>query len=129
MIVDTSAIIAVLFEEDGFEGYVDILLRTPNCRMSVASLVEISLVANRRLGPGANKQCDALLLKTEIAIEPVTLEQALIAREAFLNFGKGRHPAGLNFGDCFSYALATATGEPLLFKGDDFSKTDLISAS
>ena len=66
--------------------------------------------------------------RAAISIEPVTVEQALLAREAFSDYGKGRHPAALNFGDCFSYALAKATGEPLLFKGDDFQKTDVIPA-
>jgi len=99
MIVDTSAVIAVLFEEPGFEVYVDLLLRTPNCRMSAASFVELSFVANRKLGPSANGQCDAFLLKAGIVVEPVSLEQALLARQAFIDFGKGRHPAGLNFGD------------------------------
>jgi len=77
------------------------------------------------IGPNAGRQCDVFFRRAEIVIEPVTVEQAHLARQAFLDFGKGRHPARLNFGDCFAYALAKATGEPLLFKGDDFSKTDI----
>ncbi|MDQ2901463.1 MAG: type II toxin-antitoxin system VapC family toxin [Acidobacteriota bacterium] len=83
---------------------------------------------NAGFGPEAGRQCDMFLRRAEILIEPVTVEHAHLARQAFLDFGKGRHPAGLNFGDCFAYALAKATGEPLLFKGDDFSKTDIRAA-
>jgi ribonuclease VapC len=74
------------------------------------------------------QQCDALLRDIGVVIEPVTVEQAYLARQAFHDFGRGRHPAGLNFGDCFAYALAKTTGEPLLFRGDDFDKTDVLSA-
>ena len=74
------------------------------------------------------RQCTALLRSSGIAIEPVTEEQAHRAHQAFCDYGKGRHPAGLNFGDCFAYALAKVTGEPLLFKGEDFAKTDVVSA-
>ena len=81
-----------------------------------------SRLANR---PDAARQADAFFRRAGIVIEPVTLEQGQLARQAFLDFGKGRHKAGLNFGDCFSYALAKATGEPLLFKGDDFARTDI----
>lgn len=73
-------------------------------------------------------QVDMFLSRARIIVEPVTMEQILIARQAFRDFGKGKHKAGLNFGDCFSYALAKATGEPLLFTGDDFSKTDIVPA-
>jgi ribonuclease VapC len=74
------------------------------------------------------QQCDALFRRVGIVIEPVTVEQAHLARQAFHDFGKGRHVAGLNFGDCFAYALAKITGEPLLFKGEAFKKTDILSA-
>lgn len=82
----------------------------------------------RRVGPYAPHQCDMFFRQAGIVIEPLTVEHALIARQAYQNFGRGRHPGGLNLGDCFAYALAKATGEPLLFKGDDFSKTDVIAA-
>ena len=81
-----------------------------------------------QIGPDAGRQCDAFFRRAEIVIEPVTVEQAHLARQAFLDFGKGRHAAGLNFGDCFAYALAKITGEALLFKGEDFKKTDITPA-
>jgi ribonuclease VapC len=86
------------------------------------------MVIESQIGPEGSRQCDVFLRRAEISIEPVTVEQAQFARQAFLDFGKGRHPAGLNFGDCFAYALAKATGEPLLFKGEDFAKTDIVGA-
>ncbi len=82
----------------------------------------------RQTGPGAARQCDMFFRRAGIFIEPFTVEQAHIARQAFHDFGKGRHAAGLNFGDCFAYALTKVTGEPLLFKGKDFKKTDVVSA-
>jgi len=85
-------------------------------------------VVEGQIGPEAGRQCDVFFRRAEIVIEPVTVEHAHLARQAFLDFGKGRHPARLNFGDCFAYALAKATGEPLLFKGEDFSKTDVKAA-
>jgi ribonuclease VapC len=95
--------------------------------MSAATFVEISIVAESRGGHGI-RHLDALVRSARIHIEVLTEEQALLARQGFADYGKGRHSAGLNFGDCFSYALAKATGEPLLFKGDDFRKTDVQSA-
>jgi ribonuclease VapC len=95
--------------------------------MSAANFVELAIVIESQIGPNAARQCDAFFRRAKIAVEPVTVEQAHLARHAFLDFGKGRHPAGLNFGDCFAYALAKSTGEPLLFKGEDFNKTDILS--
>jgi len=86
------------------------------------------MVVEGQFGTEALRQCDALVRRVGIVIEPVTVEQAYAARPAFHDFGKGRHPAALNFGDCFAYALAKVTGEPLLFKGEDFKKTDIVSA-
>jgi ribonuclease VapC len=86
------------------------------------------MVIEGQLGPEALRQCDMFLRRAEIVIESVTVEHAYLARQGFLDFGKGRHPAGLNFGDCFAYALAKASDEPLLYKGQDFSKTDIRSA-
>lgn len=129
MIVDTSALVAVLLGEPEFDEFTLLIEDSVQSRVSAVSFVELLIVMEGRIGPSAISRIDAFLLRTAITVEPVTYEQALLARKAFLVFGKGRHPAGLNFGDCFSYALAKATGEPLLFKGDDFSKTDLISAS
>jgi len=129
MIVDTSALVAVLYREPEAAAFARIIHDAGACRMSVASYVELSMVIEKQLGPNGMRQAEAFLRRAGIALEPVTLEQGELARQAFLAFGKGRHKAGLNFGDCFSYALAKATGEPLLFKGEDFSATDIEKAA
>jgi ribonuclease VapC len=87
-----------------------------------------TIVIEGQFGAEVVRQCDTLFRRAGIAIEPVTTEQAHAARQAFHDFGKGRHPAGLNFGDCFAYGLAKVSGEPLLFKGKDFKKTDVVPA-
>jgi ribonuclease VapC len=96
--------------------------------VSAVSYMEASMVLISKRGEGIESILDTMLAEGEIAIVPVSVMQAQIARKAFLDFGKGRHPAGLNFGDCFSYALAKQRGEPLLFKGNDFSQTDVLVA-
>jgi ribonuclease VapC len=128
MILDTSALAAIFFGEPELELYVQVIHDAVRCRISAANFVELSMVVEGQIGPEAGRQCDVFFRRAEIVIEPVTVEQAHLARQAFLDFGKGRHPAKLNFGDCFAYALAKATGEPLLYKGDDFSKTDVRPA-
>jgi ribonuclease VapC len=125
MVVDTSALIAVLLREPTADRLSRALDGAPSIRCSVASLVEASMVMHGRLGEQGERELDALLRRLQVEAIPVTLEQAELARSAFRRFGKGRHPAGLNFGDCFSYALARALGEPLLFVGNDFSQTDV----
>lgn len=95
--------------------------------MSAGNFIELSIVIESQFAE-VGRQCDALFRRIGIVIEPVTIEQAHLARQAFHDFGKGRHAARLNFGDCFAYALAKLTGEPLLFKGEDFRKTDITSA-
>lgn len=127
MIVDTSALMAVLLGEEDAGIFKQRILDN-DCAMSVASFVETSIIAESSGGDGGIRQLDAFLLKAGILLEPVTEEQAYAARQAYSEFGKGRHPAGLNLGDCFSYALAKVTGEPLLFKGRDFLKTDVLPA-
>ena len=124
MIVDTSAVLAVLFREPDAERYATAILTAAPCRMSVASLLEASIVIGTR-GDTAGAELDALVAEAGIELVPVTHEQVEVARHAWRRFGKGRHPAALNFGDCFAYALATTTGEPLLFKGEDFLQTDV----
>lgn len=94
----------------------------------MANYVELSIVIENQLGPEGMRQAEAFFRRAGIMIEPVTVEHGELPRQAFLDFGKGRHKAGLNYGDCFSYALAKATGEPLLFKGNDFSQTDIAAA-
>jgi len=128
MILDTSALAAVLFGEPEAVLFTELIHNADRCLMSAASFVELSIVVEAQIGPDAGRQCDIFFRRAGILIEPVTVEQAHLARQAFLDFGKGRHPAGLNFGDCFSYALAKVTGEPLLFKGEDFKRTDIPSA-
>jgi ribonuclease VapC len=128
MILDTSAIIAILFNEDDAEIYAQAITLADSCRLSAATFVETAIVVEAQTKNNGGRQLDAFIRRAGITIEPVTEEQAHIARQAFIDFGKGRHPAGLNYGDCFSYALAKATREPLLFKSKDFAKTDLSTA-
>ena len=130
MILDTSPLIAILAKELDSELYVGAIsrVRRGRCRISAANFVELSIVIEGQFGAEVLRQCDALFRRVAIVIEPVTVDQAYAARQAFHDFGKGRHAAGLNYGDCFAYALAKTAGEPLLFKGEDFKKTDIISA-
>jgi ribonuclease VapC len=97
--------------------------------MSAVGLLEVSMILQSRRGSDAIRDLDLLILRLRIEIVPFTESQARLAREAFKRFGKGRHPAGLNFGDCMAYALAKETGEELLFLGSDFSKTDIVAAT
>ena len=129
MIIDTSALVAVLYGDPERAHFAGLIHDAESCSISVATFVELSMVIESQLGPDASRQVDTLFRRVGIEIEPVTLEQGLIARQAFIDYGKGRHTAGLNFGDCFSYALAKAKGEPLLFKGRDFSFTDVAVAA
>ncbi len=128
MILDTSAVLAIVLGEPGFEVFVDAIASAPSCRISAASFVEASILAESRIGDQGIRQCDSFFRTSRICVEPVTEDQALLARQGYSDYGKGRHPAGLNFGDCFAYALAKATGEPLLFKGQDFRQTDIQPA-
>ena len=128
MILDSSSIIAILAKEFDSERYIQAISRAPQCRISAGNFVELSIVIEGQFGSEVLQQCDALFRRVRIMIEPVTIEQAHLARQAFHDFGKGRHAAGLNFGDCFAYALAKFTGEPLLFMGEDFKKTDIVPA-
>ena len=128
MIVDTSAVLAILFAEPDAERYARAISNAPVCRMSVATFVEISIVMESQTGDRGSRQWDQFFRRAGFALEPVTEEQAYAARQAWPDFAKGRSPAKLNFGDCFSYALARTRGEPLLFKGADFSRTDVSSA-
>jgi ribonuclease VapC len=128
MIVDTSAVLAILFNESDAETYARAISEADSRRMSAASFVEAAVVVEAQTKESGSRQFDAFFRRAGIVIEPVTEEQAHAARQAYTDFGKGRHPAGLNFGDCFAYALAKVTGEPLLFKGNDFRKTDVKAA-
>jgi ribonuclease VapC len=128
MILDTSALVAILYREPEAAAFAQAIHAADTCRISVANWVELSMVVERQLGPDGMRQAEAFFRRADIIVEPVTVEHGHLARQAFLDFGKGRHKAALNFGDCFSYALAKATGEPLLFKGEDFSRTDIQAA-
>ena len=128
MIVDTSAIISILFDEDEADHFDEAIVNAPHCQMSVVSFLETVMVLEGRRGDPAGDQLDAYLEAAAIELAAVTVEQAQIARSAWRRFGKGNHPAGLNFGDCFAYALAESTGESLLFKGRDFALTDIEAA-
>lgn len=125
MVLDTSAILAILLDEPEINTFSVAIERDPVRLLSAASLVEASLVVESRHGEAGRRELDLLLQTVGIEIVPLDARQAEMARHAFRTFGKGRHAAALNLGDCFSYALAQVTGEPLLFKGNDFSKTDV----
>ena len=128
MIIDTSALVAILFDEPDAAAFAEAIVAAEVRRISAATFVETSIVVEAQTRGSGASQLDALLRTATIGIEPVSEEQARVARQAFVDFGKGRHPAGLNFGDCFSYALAKVTGEELLFKGEDFASTDIERA-
>ena len=128
MILDTSAVIAILRAEPEASAMAEAMSSAGARGISAVSYVEAAVVIDSSHDPIASRRFDDFFREAEIVIEPVTFRQAKIAREAYRDFGKGRHRAGLNFGDCFSYALAKATGEPLLFKGDDFRHTDIEPA-
>jgi ribonuclease VapC len=129
VIVDSSAVVGILKSEPEAEALLDAMVSARNRRMSAATFVEVCVVIDSSRDPVKSGLLDNLLRRYDIQIIDVTSEQANIARAAYRDFGKGSgHPARLNFGDCFSYALAKVTGEPLLFKGDDFGHTDLTPA-
>jgi|SRR5277367_1849651 len=125
MIVDSSAIIAILQDEPDAKTFAAALMRDTARRMSIVTWVEAAIVTDGNRNPVLSRRFDDLLRDIHMRVETVTPRQAEIARQAYRDFGKGRHKAGLNFGDCFSYALAKEMDEPLLFKGTDFARTDV----
>jgi ribonuclease VapC len=127
MVVDTSALIALLSMEPESARLAVALESDATRLISAATVVEAGLVIESRYGPVGGRELDLLIAKAGLSTEAVTAEQADVARDAWRRYGKGRHSAGLNFGDCFSYALAKVTGEPLLFIGDDFTHTDIAA--
>jgi ribonuclease VapC len=128
MVLDTSALVAILFDEPERHDFVGMILAARRRLVSVATVVESSIVVEARRGEAAGRELDLFLHRANIQSIAVDEEQAQIARAAWRRYGKGHHPAGLNLGDVFAYALARATGEPLLFKGDDFAQTDIVAA-
>jgi ribonuclease VapC len=125
MVLDTSALLAVLLNESEAAAFRLAIEADPVRLLPAATLVETAIVIEARVGEVGGHELDRLLQKADVEVVAVDAEQAELARQAFRMFGKGRHAAGLNCGDCFSYALAQPSGEPLLFKGDDFAKTDI----
>ncbi|MCC6197436.1 MAG: type II toxin-antitoxin system VapC family toxin [Burkholderiales bacterium] len=125
MIVDTSALLAILQDEPERRAFNEAIEAADACRMSAATFVETSIVVDARFGAEGLQALDRLIEIADIEIVPVDLTQARAARDAYRRFGKGCDPAGLNYGDCFSYALAAVLREPLLFKGTDFEQTDV----
>ena len=125
MVIDTSVLVSLLFDEPDADQFELAIEADPRRLMSAASILETSIVVESRFGEAGGREFDLLLYKAQIEIVAVTLEQIDIARHAYRTYGKGRHPAGLNFGDCFVYALCKLSGEPLLFKGAVFSQTDV----
>ena len=129
MIVDASAVIAILRDEPEAPSFASALETASRCRMSAVNFVEAAVVNDGSRDPVASRRFDDLVREAGLVVEAVTEAQALIARAAYRDFGKGSgHPAKLNFGDCFAYALAKESGEPLLFNGDDFRHTDVASS-
>jgi ribonuclease VapC len=128
MIVDTSALIAILRDEPEAVACAKAIEAAISCRVSAANFVEAAIVIDGSRDPVASRRFDDLVREANLIVEPVTEAQARIARDAYRDFGKGSgHPAKLNFGDCFAYALAKVMGEPLLFKGDDLVHTDITA--
>jgi ribonuclease VapC len=128
MVVDTSAAVAILLREPEEDAFVEVIADAARPVMAAVSLVEASIVLEGRLGESAGRDLDDFLRRSEIEVVATDVLQADEARRAWRRFGMGNHPARLNFGDCFAYALATTRGEPLLFKGEDFARTDVVSA-
>ena len=128
MIIDSSAICAILLRETDGPYFEEALFRVDGLRMSAFNVLESAVVLESRLGPAGSDEFDAFLQRESIEIAPVTAEQVTAARRAWRTFGKGNHPAALNLGDCLAYALAEMTQEPLLYKGEDFTHTDISSA-
>jgi len=129
MIIDTSALVSVLDQEPEAEQIVCTLVSAPERMLSAVNLVEAGIVMQARRGDDGARDLDLLLAKLRVEIAVVTARQAEIARKAFRRYGRGRHAANLNFGDCFAYALAKDKSAPLLFKGNDFGHTDVMVAS
>ena len=128
MVLDTSALLAILLSEPESPAFRTAIEAEPVRLVSAATFLEAAIVVETRFGEAGGRELDLLLHTAGCEVVPVDAAQAGIARAAFRRYGKGRHPAGLNFGDCFSYALSMASGEPLLYKGDDFGRTDLRRA-
>ncbi len=129
IVVDASALLAILFQEEEARLFVEALDQAEDCCMSAVNFQEVAIRIDGKNNVVAVQKFEAFMEESAIRIEPVTLSHTRLARMAYAQYGKGRHRAGLNFGDCFAYALSKETGRPLLFKGDDFTHTDILSAT
>ena len=125
MVIDTSALVAIFFAEPEREKFLAAITAAGSRLVSAATVLETGIVLEARQGEAAGREFDLFVVRANLQIVPVDADQADLARSAWRKYGKGRHTAGLNFGDCFSYALAKLTGEPLLAKGTDFACTDI----
>lgn len=129
MILDTSAVIAILRSEPASDRLLAAMLGAHERRISTATVLETCIVMHARYGDAGEREVDVFLQRLRVDVVPFTADHLHLARSAYRRFGKGRHPAALNFGDCLSYALAVALDEPLLFTGDDFRRTDVRPAA
>lgn len=127
MVIDTSALLAILNNESDAVAFEAAVETDPIRLMSVGTYLETAIVVESRKGEAGGRELDLWLHRAEVELVPVDVEHADLARSAYRRYGKGRHLAGLNYGDCFAYALAKSSAEPLLFKGEDFSQTDVAS--
>jgi ribonuclease VapC len=125
MVIDTSALAAILFREPERQKFLEAIIADEKRLVSAATMLETGMVIEGRQGEAAGREFDLFAVRAGLQVVPIDAEQSEIARSAWRKYGKGRHAAGLNYGDCFSYALAKATGEPLLAKGKDFGSTDV----
>ncbi len=125
MVVDTSVVVAIFLLEPEAEPFAHAILEAPRAIISAANLLEAGIILDSRIGHRDSTELDEFVVNVGLEVEPVTVDQVRIARQAYRTYGKGNHPAALNFGDCFAYALAKTTGLPLLYKGDDFAQTDI----
>ena len=128
MVVDTSALVAIFLLEPEAGQFAHEILDARRAAISAANLLEASIILDARIGHEDSSELDEFIASVGLEVEPVTMDQARVARHAYRTYGRGNHPAGLNLGDCFTYALAKTTGLPLLFKGTDFARTDVTPA-
>jgi ribonuclease VapC len=126
MVIDTSALAAIFFAEPERRTFLDAITTAEDRLISAASVLETGIVLEARQGEAAGREFDLFMIRANLKVIPVDADQADIARSAWRIYGKGRHTASLNFGDCFTYALAKSTGEPVLAKGADFALTDIV---
>lgn len=129
MVIDTSALLSIFLGEPERKKYLELILQAERRLVAAANVLETGIVLEARRGEAAGREFDLFLLQAGLEIVPTDLDQVEIARVAWRRYGKGQHQAALNFGDCFAYALAKVSGEPILFKGNDFSHTDLAPAT